>query len=141
MDTSLLAKYLKGPDLADPWLRGMGIVDTKRARSNLAQMAAFGVPLDLLAGMCGQLEKHLPLCADPDMALNNLERFVLAARNPLAMGTFFERAPDSLPTLLQIFSSSQYLSDLFYLVYLFYARDWDHVRKLEEVLEGDGNIV
>ena len=46
------------------------------------------------------------------MALNNLERFVLTARNPLSMGTFFQRAPDSLPTLLQIFSSSQSLSDL-----------------------------
>ena len=112
METFLLAKYLNEPALSDPWLRGMGIVDAKRGHSNLAQMAAFGVPLDLLAGVCEQLEKHLPSCADPDMALNNLERFVLTARNPLAMGTFFERAPDSLPTLLQIFSSSQYLSDL-----------------------------
>ena len=112
MDTSLLAKYLNEPGLADPWLLDMGVVNAKRAHSNLAQMAAFGLPLDLLAGVCEQLEEHLPLCADPDMALNNLERFVLAARNPLAMGTFFERAPDSLPTLLQIFSSSQYLSDL-----------------------------
>ena len=112
MEISLLAKYLDEPALADAWLRGMGIVDAKRAHSNLSQMAVFGVPLDLLAGVCEQLEKHLPLCADPDMALNNLERFVLAARNPLAMGTLFERAPDSLPTLVQIFSSSQYLSDL-----------------------------
>ncbi len=112
MDTALLAKYLDQPALADAWLRGMGIVDTKRAHSNLAKMAAFGVPLDLLTGICVQLEEHLPSCADPDMALNNLERFVLTARNPLAMGTFFERAPDSLPTLVQIFSNSQYLSDL-----------------------------
>ena len=112
MDISLLAEYLAQPALADPWLRGMGIVDPKRAHSNLVQMTAFGVPLDLLLGICDQLEDHLPSCADPDMALNNLERFVLTARNPLAMGTFFERAPDSLPTLLQIFSSSQYLSDL-----------------------------
>ena len=54
--------------------------------------------------MCRQLERHLPGCADPDMALHNLERFVRAARNPLAVGTLFERDPQALPTLLQIFS-------------------------------------
>ena len=71
-----------------------------------------GVPLDLLAVIATQLERHLPGCADPDMALHNLERFVQAARNPLAIGTFFERDPQALPTLLQVFSTSQYLSDL-----------------------------
>ena len=70
------------------------------------------MPLDLLAVICSQLERHLPGCADPDMALHNLERFVRAARNPLAVGTLFERDPQALPTLLQIFAASQYLSDL-----------------------------
>ncbi|MFV2069038.1 MAG: hypothetical protein ACC645_18890, partial [Pirellulales bacterium] len=46
------------------------------------------------------------------MALNNLERFIDAARNPLAIGSLFERDPESLTTLLQIFSTSQHLSDL-----------------------------
>ena len=46
------------------------------------------------------------------MTLHNLERFVQAARNPLAIGTFFERDPQALPTLLQILSTSQYLGDL-----------------------------
>ena len=46
------------------------------------------------------------------MALNNLDRFVAAARNPLAVGTLFERDPGALPTLLQIFSTSQHFSDL-----------------------------
>ena len=46
------------------------------------------------------------------MALNNLERFVRAGRNPLMMGTFFERDPEALPTLLPILSTSQHLSDL-----------------------------
>ncbi len=46
------------------------------------------------------------------MALHNLTRFILAARNPLSAGTLFERDPDALPTLVQIFSTSQHLSDL-----------------------------
>src|SRR5205085_10146959 len=46
------------------------------------------------------------------MALNNLDRFVAAARNPLSLASLFERDRDALPILLQIFSTSQYLSDL-----------------------------
>jgi glutamate-ammonia-ligase adenylyltransferase len=75
-------------------------------------MATCGVTLDLLANLAGQLANRLSDLADPDMALNNLERFVLAARNPLAMASLFERDPQSLSILLVIFSTSQHLSDL-----------------------------
>ncbi len=112
MDTSTLRQYLEDSYAAGAWLCGLGVVDLRRAHGNLLGMAMAGVPLDLLAVMCGQLERHLPACADPDMALHNLERFVLAGRNPLSVGTLFERDPQALPTLLQIGSTSQYLSDL-----------------------------
>ena len=46
------------------------------------------------------------------MALNNLDRFITATRNPLSLASLFERDPEALPILLQIFSTSQYLSDL-----------------------------
>ena len=71
-----------------------------------------GRPPDLLAILCQQLAEQLPALSDPDMALNNLDRFFAAARNPLALASLFERDPEALPTLLQIFSTSQYLSDL-----------------------------
>ena len=45
------------------------------------------------------------------MAVNNLDHFVAAARSPLSLGSLFERDEESLPTLLRIFSSSQFLSD------------------------------
>ena len=45
-----------------------------------------GITLDLLANICDQLAEHLPRLSDPDMALNNLDRFVAAARNPLVAG-------------------------------------------------------
>lgn len=112
MDIPTLRQYLDDPDAAAVWLCGIGIVDVRRAHGNLLGMATAGVTLDLLAEMGNQLERHLPACADPDMALHNLERFVQAARNPLAVGTLFERDPQALPTLLQIFATSQYLSDL-----------------------------
>jgi glutamate-ammonia-ligase adenylyltransferase len=75
-------------------------------------MAAGGIPLDLLANLCGRFAECARGCADPDMALNNLDRFAAAARNPLAMGTLFQRDPVAMPTLVQIFSTSQHLSDL-----------------------------
>jgi glutamate-ammonia-ligase adenylyltransferase len=46
------------------------------------------------------------------MAMNNLERFIGSSRNPMATAALFERDPDALPNLLQIFSASQHLSDL-----------------------------
>ncbi|MCE5304065.1 MAG: bifunctional [glutamate--ammonia ligase]-adenylyl-L-tyrosine phosphorylase/[glutamate--ammonia-ligase] adenylyltransferase [Planctomycetaceae bacterium] len=112
MDISTLRHYLDDPYAAGVWLCRLGLVDVRRAHGNLLGMAEAGVPLDLLIVLCEQLEKHLPGCADPDMALHNLERFVRASRNPLSVGTLFERDPHALPTLLQIFSTSQYLSDL-----------------------------
>ena len=75
-------------------------------------MATAGITLDLLAVICDQLAEHLPRSSDPDMALNNLDRFVAAARNPLALGSLFERDREALADLLQIFATSQYLSDL-----------------------------
>ncbi len=112
MEIATLRQYLDDSYAAGVWLCGLGIVDVRRGQGNLVGMATAGVTLDLLAGIGCQLEEHLPGCADPDMALSNLERFVRASRNPLAVGTLFERDPQALPTLLQILSTSQYLSDL-----------------------------
>ena len=112
MNIETLRQYLDDSYAAGVWLCRLGIVDAKRAFGNIQAIANAGIPPDLLAVICSQLERHLPSCADPDMALNNLERFIGAARNPLAIGTFFERDSHALPTLLQIFATSQYLSDL-----------------------------
>jgi len=112
MDPTTLRRYLDDPHAAAGWLRGLGMVDLKRAHANLVRMADFGLTIDLLAVICDQLQRHLPRCADPDMALNNLDRFIAATRTPLATGTLFERDEDALPTLLQIFDASQHFSDV-----------------------------
>lgn len=112
MDVATLARYLESPEAAAGWLRGLGIVDVRRGHKNLAGIAASGMTPDLVAAVCNQLERVLVGCPDPDMALNNLERFVVAARSPLSVGALFERDPTALPPLLQIFSTSQHFSDL-----------------------------
>ncbi len=107
-----LRQLLDDAAAAGPWLRSLGLVDPRRGHANLVAMATCGVTLDLLSAICDQLARDLPGCADPDMALNNLGRFVAAARNPLSVGTLFQRDAEALPTLLQIFSTSQHFSDL-----------------------------
>lgn len=111
MQIEQLARLLDDPDQANSWFASLRIEDTAKARENLACLASLGLPLDLLAALAQSLEQFLPVCSDPDMALNNLERLFRASRSPLALGGLFERDPTSLQTLIRIFSTSQFLSD------------------------------
>jgi len=112
MDTATLNHDLDHPEIANLWLRDWGLNDPARGHASLVRIATAGVTLDLLASICEQLSHLLPQSSDPDMALNNLERFISAARSPLALATRFERDRDALPILVQILSTSQYFSEL-----------------------------
>ncbi|MHB0957969.1 MAG: bifunctional [glutamate--ammonia ligase]-adenylyl-L-tyrosine phosphorylase/[glutamate--ammonia-ligase] adenylyltransferase [Pirellulaceae bacterium] len=111
MDIERVIRFLDRPEEAAEWFASLGLEDARRAARNLESIARSGMTLDLLAVIGTQLERNLPRISDPDMAVNNLDRFVVASRNPLSLGSLFERDEESLPTLLQIFSSSQFLSD------------------------------
>jgi glutamate-ammonia-ligase adenylyltransferase len=106
-----LRRYLDDLAAAEAWLRSCGVTDLAKAHGNLVRIASTNITLDLVADIAGQLAEHLPQLSDPDMALNNLDRFIETARNPLSLATLFERDREALPILLQIFSTSQYLSD------------------------------
>ena len=82
-----------------------------RACSNLQTIAQLKIPFDLMQAMVHQLSEILPGISDPDMALNNLERFFAASRNALGLAALIQRDQSCLPILLKIFSSSQYLTD------------------------------
>ena len=112
MDIEQLVHYLDNTETAAVWLRSLGLEDLPRAHKNLVTIADSGMTLDLVAQLADQLIEHLPQTSHPDMALKNLDRFIAAARNPLSLGTLWERDPQALPTLLQIFSTSQHLTDL-----------------------------
>ena len=98
------------PDAAD-WLRSIGFQDPSLAGRNLRHMAEAGVTLDLMQYIVGVMVAECPKLSDPDMAINNLERMLQAARSPLSLAALFERDRESLPILLQILSTSQFLSD------------------------------
>jgi glutamate-ammonia-ligase adenylyltransferase len=111
MELDRIRRYLEDASAAEQWLRACGLTDLPKAHGNLVRIASTNITLDLVADIAGQLAEHLPRASDPDMALNNLDRFIAAARNPLSLATLFERDREALPILLQIFSTSQYLSD------------------------------
>ncbi len=112
IDIDRLRSCLDDADVAEPWLRSLCVANLPAAHANFTRMANYGVTLDLLTQISEQFVAAAPTLADPDMAINNLERFIAASRNPMATAALFERDPDALPNLLQIFTTSQYLSDL-----------------------------
>ena len=112
MDAQWLGELLGRPRHAGEWLRSLGVENIDRGVANLEGLARLPVPEDLLSVLVRQLAEALPGLSDPDMAVNNFDRFLAAARSPLSLGALFERDPAALPQLLQIFSTSQYLSDV-----------------------------
>ncbi|MEX0613804.1 MAG: bifunctional [glutamate--ammonia ligase]-adenylyl-L-tyrosine phosphorylase/[glutamate--ammonia-ligase] adenylyltransferase [Pirellulales bacterium] len=112
IDVDRLRTCLDDAQEAEPWLRSLHVANLPAAHSNLTRIAEHGVTLDLLSQISEQFAAVAPTLADPDMAMNNLERFIATSRNPMATAALFERDRDALPNLLQIFSTSQYLSDL-----------------------------
>jgi glutamate-ammonia-ligase adenylyltransferase len=111
MQTDLVRAILDSPAAAHEWLRALGFADTRTAQANLVRLAVAGVPLDLLGTLCDQFAAAAPRLADPDMALNNLERYLQACRSPLSAVALFERDRQALAPLLMLFSHSQTLAD------------------------------
>jgi glutamate-ammonia-ligase adenylyltransferase len=98
-------------DTARSQLHAWGIRDIERGKRNLANLAE-KPGLDALAQLSSPLGRFLPRCADPDMALNNLERFFAHPAAPSLVPTLLENRARSLEILLQLFATSQMFSDL-----------------------------
>jgi glutamate-ammonia-ligase adenylyltransferase len=98
------------------WLAGLGVRDPERSARALADLTGRAGPgaLDLLAQIVAQLEAVLPRCADSAMALANLERFLGGVPQMEATLQQLARHPRTIEILLQVFSTSQYLSDVLF---------------------------
>ena len=88
-----------------------GCADTEQAERTLQSILSFGLPDDLVSNLFQQLTKLLPQSTDADRVLSNLERFAHASLSPQALLALFEREPDSLASLVQLFATSQYMAD------------------------------
>jgi glutamate-ammonia-ligase adenylyltransferase len=106
--------YHDVPEVVQRWLASLGVRDPERGARDLADLTrrAGSSLLELLARIAVQLDQVLPRCADPGMALINLERFTAAV--PRIADTLRQLAenPRMTEVLLQVFSTSQYLSEL-----------------------------
>src|SRR5476649_2389950 len=110
MQTDELRLCLDSPDQARTLLADWDIRDIERGKSNLDGIANV-LGLDGLSELCHPLGRLLPRCADPDMALNNLDRYFASAGTE-SMPKLMEARARTLETMLQLFSTSQFFSDL-----------------------------
>jgi glutamate-ammonia-ligase adenylyltransferase len=102
------------PDSLRGWLAGLGVRDPDRAARDLRDLVKHAGPgsLGALARIAVQLETVLPRCPDPGMALTSLERFIAAEQDPGPMLLDLATRPRTTEMLLQVFSTSQHLSEL-----------------------------
>jgi glutamate-ammonia-ligase adenylyltransferase len=111
MQPDQLRRCLDSAADAGTILPELGIHDAERGRSDLVRMAEI-LGGDALAELWQPLARLLPRCPDADMALNNLERFLTAAGGADQLPGLLENRGRTLETLLQLFSTSQFFSDL-----------------------------
>jgi [glutamine synthetase] adenylyltransferase / [glutamine synthetase]-adenylyl-L-tyrosine phosphorylase len=106
--------YHEIPELVKQWLAGLGVRDPERGCRDLADLTrrAGAESLGDVARLAVVLDGILPRCADPGMALANLERFLAAV--PRLSATLRNLAGDTrmAEILLQVFSASHYFSEV-----------------------------
>ena len=107
-----MSQLLDDPSAAAAWAAAAGLADGAAAHRALLALAERGLTLDLLAGMCGQLQELLPQVGDADRVLVAIERFVGGVRSPLATAALFDRDPRALGILVKLFAASPFLAEL-----------------------------
>ncbi|MGE3805039.1 MAG: bifunctional [glutamate--ammonia ligase]-adenylyl-L-tyrosine phosphorylase/[glutamate--ammonia-ligase] adenylyltransferase [Gemmataceae bacterium] len=102
-----LTSTIQSQQLLDSWR----VRDHERGHHNLTSLAA-AISVESLTDLCAPLARFLPRCADADMALNNLERFLANEEGARQLPALLEGRARILETLIQLFCTSQYFSDL-----------------------------
>ncbi len=95
---------------ARPRLHGWNLRDFERGQRNLQDIVR-SLGVERSAELCHLLGRFLPRCADPDMALNNLDRF-LAGVGGEQVPVLLDGRARTLETMLQLFGTSQFFSDV-----------------------------
>lgn len=98
-------------ELREQILKRFAFGDTNRAYLNLRQLSGEGERQDCFARLAVLACDSLRQAADPDMALNNWERFARVLRDVTAHYRLLLNQPRRLEILLGIFSGSQFLAE------------------------------
>lgn len=112
MDLKQLQAYLDAPETAGPWMNAIGIANAAGGMRNIRSIAAHDSTLEFMGDFVDLLSPLVYWSPDPDMVLNNLERFFQATRSPKTLVLLFLQDVMSLSMLLEIFATSQYLGDM-----------------------------
>jgi len=107
----LLARDLAPGDV-HALLAPFGFADTARADTNLQEIASTPRARTLLAGFLRELLGDLSDSADPDQALDLLERFARAAVNPVGLLWYLEQSPRSRAILARAFGVSPFMAEI-----------------------------
>jgi glutamate-ammonia-ligase adenylyltransferase len=111
MQADHLRQALEAPAATRALISTWGLRDFERGWQNLNHLAE-AIGLAALQDLCPFLGRYLPRCPDPDMALNNLERFLDGAGGRQQLPALLEGRARPLEILLQLLSTSQSFSDL-----------------------------
>src|SRR4051812_17366929 len=111
MSADVLRRCLESDDEARGLFCQWALHDHDRARSNLAHLVS-SLGTASLSELFHPLSRLLPRCADPDMAFNNLERFLGNPAGAAQVPTLLEHRGRTLETLLNLFGASQFFSDI-----------------------------
>jgi glutamate-ammonia-ligase adenylyltransferase len=98
-------------DLSRQILSSAGFSDVRRANANLRQLAGSGSRRHTFTRLALLAKDILSRTPDPDMALNNWERFSRALSSPEFHYNLLLSQPRRLEILLNIFAGSQFLAD------------------------------
>ncbi len=82
------------------------------AAQAIERMASLRLDQEHVDFLRRHLASGLDACPDPTRALRSLERFLAASRNIAGFFALLRRRPRALASLLQLFGTSEYLSDL-----------------------------
>jgi glutamate-ammonia-ligase adenylyltransferase len=107
----LLAPQLSDAQV-DALLKPYGFSDCRRADANLQALADDPVSRTHLAEVLDLLLNNLAASADPDQALDYLERFAKAGPGKLALLTHLRTSPATIQLLTTVFGSSPFLSQI-----------------------------
>lgn len=111
MHVDQLRTHLESLDNSRQLLHIWGLRELDRAWQNLNHLGQ-SIGVEALRELSGPLGRILPRCPVPDMALNNLERFLANPTGALQLPRLLENRARTLEILLQLFSTSQHFSDL-----------------------------
>jgi glutamate-ammonia-ligase adenylyltransferase len=108
------------PDLLDPGvpeasclpaLAGLGFADPAGALANLRRLAETPRQAEQLSAILPRLLRHLAASADPDMALNNLERLAAVSMDRGVFFTTLRDHPQAMAVVVTVAATSQFLAD------------------------------